>query len=139
MRIVTTGDRLRISDNPYGFWAFDSMFVLGGITALSLSLIAAPTPMAAVVGSVVGLANLAGGVYMIKKEPASIVELDRGARHVRVRRWGVMGNAAKSYPLDALLGAEIETTRPHGRRPGPSPEVCASRRRNWCPSRCSGT
>ena len=110
MRIVNSDGRLRISDNPYGFWAFDSVFVLGGITALSLSLIEAPTPTATVIGSVIGLGNIAGGVYMIKKEPASIVELDRGANQVRVRRWGVMGNAAKSYPLDALLGAEIETT-----------------------------
>jgi hypothetical protein len=47
---------------------------------------------------------------MMKREPASIVELDSDSNQVLVLRWGVMGRAASSYPLHTLLGAEIETT-----------------------------
>jgi hypothetical protein len=110
MRIVTGRGRLTISDNPYPFWAFYSLFILGGIVVLSLSLFESPSPTIAVVGSFIALGNIAGGVYMMKREPASIVELDSGSNQVRVLRWGIAGRAASSYPLHTLLGAEIETT-----------------------------
>jgi len=110
MRIVTGNGRLEIADNPYPFWTFYSLFILGGLTALSLSLSEAPNTTIAVFGSIIGLGNIVGGVYMLKREPASIVELDRGSNQVRVRRWGIMGRAASSYPLHSLLGAELETT-----------------------------
>ena len=111
MRIVTSNGRLKISDNPYPMWAFCSLFVLGGIAALTLSVFKSPSPTVAVLCSVIGLGNIAAGLYMMKREPASIVELDRGSNEVRVRRWGIMGGTTSSYPLHALLGAEIETTR----------------------------
>ena len=60
---------------------------------------------------------------MMKREPASIVELDRSSNQVLVRRWGIMGRAASSYPLHALLGAEIESTQANGWRPGLPPKV----------------
>jgi len=110
MRFVDGSGRLTISDNPYPFWAFYSLFIFGGIAVLSLSLLESPSPAIAVVGSFIGLGNIAGGLYMIKREPASVVELDSGSNQVLVLRWGVMGRAASSYPLHTLLGAEIETT-----------------------------
>jgi hypothetical protein len=59
MRIDTGSGRLKISDNPYPFWAFCSMFILAGVTALTLSLLDTSNPTASVMGCVVGLANIA--------------------------------------------------------------------------------
>ena len=110
MRIVSGGSRLTISDNPYPMWAFYSVFVLGGVTALGLSLFESPGPTTTVLGSIIGLGNIAGGLFMMRREPASVVELDHGADQVRVRRWGIIGSAERSYPLHALLGAHVETS-----------------------------
>jgi len=110
MRIETGSGRLKISDNPFPFWAFCSMFIVAGVTALTLSLLDTSNPTASVMGCVVGLANIAGPLWMMRREPASVVELDRNADRVSIRRWGVFGRAASSYPLRALLGADLETT-----------------------------
>ena len=110
MRIVTAGGRLKIADNPYPFWAFYSLFVLGGMTALTLSLLDRSNLTATLVGFVIGLANVVAALWMMKREPASVVELDRNADRVSVRRWGIMGGARSSYPLRSLVGADVETT-----------------------------
>ena len=47
---------------------------------------------------------------MIKREPASIVEIDKAAGEIRVRRWYPVGKRQKTYPLSALSGAEVEIT-----------------------------
>ena len=110
MRVVTGRDRLKISDNPYPMWAFDLVFVLFGVTALTLSVLDTSNPTASIFGSVIGLGNIAAALWMMKREPASVVELDRGADLVSIRRWGLLGRAASSYPLHALLDASVETT-----------------------------
>ena len=46
MRVETGSGRLKISDNPYPFWAFCALFVLGGMTALSLSPLDTSNPTA---------------------------------------------------------------------------------------------
>jgi hypothetical protein len=63
---------------------FYSFFVAGGLMALVLSLSAAPEWMTTLIGSVIGLGNIAGGLYMIKREPASIVEIDKAAGKVQI-------------------------------------------------------
>ena len=110
MRFVIGSARLTISDNPYPFWAFYCLFIFGGIAVLSVSLLESPNPTVAVVGGFIGLGNIAGGLYMMQREPASIVELDSDSNQVLVLRWGLLGRTASSYPLHTLLGAEIETT-----------------------------
>jgi hypothetical protein len=110
MRTKIYNGRLTVTDNPYPFWVFYCFFILGGVTALALSLLKAQSTALAVFGSIIGLGNIAGGVYMIHREPSSKVELDRGSNQVRVRRRGIMRRVERSYPLDSLLGAEIETT-----------------------------
>ena len=47
---------------------------------------------------------------MIKREPASIVEIDKAAGEVRVCRWHPVGKRHRTYPLSALSGAELEIT-----------------------------
>jgi hypothetical protein len=47
---------------------------------------------------------------MIKREPASIVEIDKAAGEIRVRRWYPVGNRRKSYPLSSLSAVEMEIT-----------------------------
>jgi hypothetical protein len=93
-----------------GFWLFYSFFIAGGSIALILSLTAAPDATTTLIGSVIGIGNIAGGLYMIKREPASIVEIDKAAGEIRLRRWYLVGRRDKTYSLSALSGAEVEIT-----------------------------
>ena len=110
MRARLEGDRLVIRDQPFGFWLFYSFFVAGGSIALFLSMTAAPDATTALIGSVIGIGNIAGGLYMIKREPASIVEIDKAAREIRVCRWYPVGDRRKTYPLSSVSAVEIEIT-----------------------------
>jgi hypothetical protein len=110
VRTRLEANRLIIRDQPLGFWLLYSFFVAGGTIALILSLTAAPDANTTLIGSVIGIGNIAGGLYMIKREPASIVEIDKAAGEIRVRRWYPVGKRYKTYPLSALSGAEVEIT-----------------------------
>ena len=46
MRTEIVNGRLLVSDNPTLFWLFYSFFIMGGCTALYLSLFAAPQDFA---------------------------------------------------------------------------------------------
>jgi hypothetical protein len=98
MRTEIVNGRLVVRDNPTLFWLFYSFFILGGSIAIYLSLSAAPDRLTATLGTTVGLGNLAGGIYMLKKEPASVVEIDPGENQVRVVRWGVTGKKETRMP-----------------------------------------
>ena len=78
--------------------------------ALVLSLSAAPEWTTTIIGSVIGLGNIAGGLYMLRREPASIVEIDKNAGEIRVCRWYPVGKRHKTYPLSNLSSAEVEIT-----------------------------
>ena len=103
-------NRLVIKDQPFGFWLFYSFFVAGGSIALILSLTSAPDATTTLIGTAIGLGNIAGGLYMIKREPASIVEIDKATAKICVRRWYPVGKRRKTYPLSALSGAEVQIT-----------------------------
>jgi hypothetical protein len=103
-------DRLIVKDQPLAFWTFYSVFVGGGVLALVLSLSAAPDRMTTLAGSLIGIGNIAGGLYMIRREPASIVVFDPGSDEIRVRRWYPIGKRETVYPLTALSMAEVETS-----------------------------
>ena len=108
MRTRLEGNRLVIRDQPFGFWLFYSLFVPGGSIALILSLTAAPNATTSLIGSIIGLGNIAGGLYMIKHEPASIVEIDKASGEIRVCRWYPVGKRRKTYPLNSLSAVEVE-------------------------------
>ena len=110
MKARIEGNRLIIKDQPFGFWLFYSFFVAGGSIALILPLTAAPDATTSLIGSIIGFGNIAGGLYMIKREPASIVEIDKGAGEIRVCRWYPIGKRHKTYPLSALSSSEVEIT-----------------------------
>ncbi len=110
MKTRIEGNRLIIRDQPFCFWLFYSLFVAGGSIALILSLTAGPDATTALIGTVIGLGNITGGLYMIKREPASIVEIDKAAREIRVCRWYPIGKRQNAYPLPALSGVEVEIT-----------------------------
>jgi hypothetical protein len=79
-------------ESPYhqrpaiGFLAVLFAFRRRGSIALILSLTASPDETTTLIGSVIGLGNIAGGLHMIKREPASIVEIDKAAGQIRVGR-----------------------------------------------------
>jgi hypothetical protein len=110
VRVRLEGNRIIIRDQPLGFWLFYSFFIAGGSIALILSLTAAPDATTTLIGSIIGFGNIAGGLYIIKREPASIVEIDKGAGEIRVCRWYPVGKRRKTYPLSALSGVEVEIT-----------------------------
>jgi len=76
--------------------------------ALVLSLSAAPDTTTAIIGSVIGLGNIIGGLYMVKREPASIVEIDKASDEVRVCRWYPIGKRQRAYSVSAITGVEVE-------------------------------
>ena len=110
MKTRLEDNRLIIRDQPFGFWLFYSFFVAGGSIALILSLTAAPNATTSLIGSIIGFGNIAGGLYMIKREPASIVEIDKASGEIRVCRWYPVGKRRKAYPLSSLSAVEVEIT-----------------------------
>jgi hypothetical protein len=110
MTIEHKNDRLVVKDQPLGFWVFYSVFVVGGMVALVFSLTNAPDRMMILFGSIIGIGNIAGGLYMIRREPASIVVFDPGAGEIRVCRWYPIGKREKVYPISAPFTADVETT-----------------------------
>jgi hypothetical protein len=110
MTIEHRNGLLIIKDQPLVFWTFYSFFVVGGMVALVLSLSDAPDMMTTLFGSLIGIGNIAGGLYMIRREPASIVVFDPGSDEVRVCRWSLIDKRETVYPISALSIAEVETT-----------------------------
>jgi hypothetical protein len=108
VRTRLEGNRLTIRDQPFGFWLFYSFFVAGGSIVLVLSLSAAPDTTTAIIGLVIGLGNITGGLYMVKREPASIVEIDKASGEVGVCRWYPFGKRQKAYSVSAITGVEVE-------------------------------
>lgn len=92
------------------FWAFSAFFIAGGLMALYLSVSQAPDLLTAALGSVIGLGNIAGGTWMLRREPASVVEVDPSTNQVRVVRWGLIGRRERIHALDTLAGVDIEVT-----------------------------
>lgn len=127
MRTHREGNRLIIRDQPFSFWLFYSFFIAGGSIALILSLTAAPDAMTRLIGSVIGLGNIAGGLYMIKREPASIIEIDKAAREIRVCRWYPVRKRRRTYPLSALSAAEVEITEHSAGGSVYRPRLCFSK------------
>ena len=108
MKTRIEGDRLIIRGQPFGFWLFYSFFIAGGLMALVLSLSAAPDTTTAIIGSVIGLGNITGGLYMVKREPASVVEIDKASGEIGVCRWYPFGKRQRAYSVSAITGVEVE-------------------------------
>jgi len=102
--------RLIIRDQPLVFWMFYSCFVVGGLAALMFALANAPDKMTASIVSIIGIGNIAGGVYMIRREPASILIFDSETGNLLVRRWNPTGRRDSSYPLADISSVRIEMT-----------------------------
>jgi hypothetical protein len=124
MKTRLEGNRLIIRDQPFGFWLFYSFFIAGGLMALVLSLSAAPDWTTTIIGSVIGLGNITGGLYMVKREPASIVEIDKASDEVRACRWSPIGKRQKTYPVSALTWVEVEITEHSEGGPVYRPRLC---------------
>jgi hypothetical protein len=108
MKTRIEADRLIIRDQPFGFWLFYSFFIAGGLMVLVLSLSAAPDTTTAIIGSVIGLGNITGGLYMVKREPPSIVKIDKASGEVRVCRWYPFGKRQRAYSVSAITSVEVE-------------------------------
>ena len=101
--------QLTVKDHPLPFWVFYACFVLAGVAALILVLATAPDRTTALIVSLVGIGNIAGGIYMLRREPASILIFDPKSDKVLVRRWHLTGQTDSIFPLSAVSSVEVET------------------------------
>lgn len=108
MKTSLEDNSLVIRDRPLAFWLFYSFFVAGGSIALVLSLSAAPDTTTAIIGSVFGIGNITDGFYMIKREPAANIEINKAAGEVQVWRWYPFAKRQKAYPISSLSRAAVE-------------------------------
>jgi hypothetical protein len=107
MRTERKQGRLIIRDQPLVFWMFYSCFVVGGIAALILVLKTAPDKVTALVVSGIGIGNIAGGLHMLRREPASILICDPESDRLLVRRRHLTGKRDTVYPLSAVSSVEV--------------------------------
>jgi hypothetical protein len=107
MRTERKKGRLIIRDQPLVFWMFYSCFVVGGIAALLLVLATTPDTTTALIVSIIGIGNIAGGVYMLRREPASILIFDLASDKLLVRRWHLTGKKDTFYPLSSVSSVEV--------------------------------
>jgi hypothetical protein len=84
------------------------MFPLMGCLALFLASATIADALSRAIASGIGLAHIAGGAFLLWKDPASVVELDRPAERLRVKRWGLFGRRTEELPLSMATGAEVE-------------------------------
>lgn len=110
MKIERGKSRLIVKDQPLVFWIFYSCFVFGGMAALILALATAPDKKTALIVSIIGIGNIAGGVYMIRREPASILIFDSETGNLLVRRWHFTARRDSYYPLTNISSVRIEMT-----------------------------
>ena len=110
MKVERRGDRTVVSDNPFPFWVFYGFFVAAGCAAIVLIFSLAATRGQMVIGLIIGIGNVAGGLVMLRREPASIVEADASVGLLRVRRWGLTGRSVKAHPFHAVDRAVVETS-----------------------------
>lgn len=118
MRIIETGSRLVLRDVPIGLWLFGLVFVASGSFVLASPLWAPEwrdfklwVQLAILT---IGVAHLAGGLYVAGKARATVTELDRatnlGSQRVRRlwSRWrGAHGAERTEFALGSARAVEI--------------------------------
>jgi len=110
MHLERTADRLVVKDNPFRFWAFYCTFVFGGCLLLAMALSSSVMTLQLGVSVLIGLGNILGGLLMLKREPASMVTIDRPSNELRVQRWGLAGRSLTRFPLHQVDRAIVETS-----------------------------
>jgi hypothetical protein len=110
MTIKRTGDLLEVRDNPAGFWLFYSFFVLGGGVAVVMGLTALSSGWQSILVVIIGMGNIFGGAYMLRREPASIVRIDLRSKTLSIKRWGVFGRSQISHPINVAKEARLDVT-----------------------------
>ena len=110
MTIKRTEDFLEVKDNPTVFWLFYSVFVLGGGVVIFMGLTLVNSGWQSILALTIGMGNVLGGAYMLKREPASIFHIDLRSKTLHVTRWGVFGRSQVSHPIDAAREARLDVT-----------------------------
>jgi hypothetical protein len=110
MTIKRTGDLLEVRDSPAAFWLFYCFFVLGGGVAVVMGLTALSSGWQSILVVIIGMGNILGGAYMLRREPASIVRIDLRSRTLSIKRWGVFGRSQISHPINVAKEARLDVT-----------------------------
>ena len=105
MTIAQVDGNLVITEHPVPHWLFYGCFFAGGFVALYLSAAAASDIWQTMIGTLVGLGNIAGGLLMIAREPASRVEVDPAAASIQITRWGINGKRVARYAVGEFVDA----------------------------------
>ena len=118
MRIIESGSRLVLRDVPIGLWLFGLVFVASGSFVLTVPLWAPEWRdfqlWVRLAILTIGVAHLAGGLYMAGQARATVTELDRatnrGSQRVRRlwSRWrGAHGAERTEFALGDARAVEI--------------------------------
>ena len=67
MKVETIGERMLVKDNPFLFWFFYSIFVIAGAFCLYMMLSLSPKGFYSLFGILLGIGNIIGGVFMLKR------------------------------------------------------------------------
>ena len=110
MTIRRTEDFLEVKDNPAVFWLFYSVFVLGGGVVMFMGLTLVNSGWQSILALTIGMGNVLGGAYMLKREPASIFHIDLRSKTLNITRWGVFGRSRVSHPINAAIEARLDVT-----------------------------
>lgn len=118
MRIIETGSRLVLRDVPIGLWLFGLVFVSSGSFVLASPLWAPEWRdfqlWVRLAILTIGVAHVAGGLYVAGKARATVTELDRAANRGTLRerrlwsRWrGAHGSERTEFALGDARAVEI--------------------------------
>jgi len=114
MRLHQQRGRLIVRDLPALAWAGHAIFIVGGLLVIALTWAGSSDPSVYSLGLALGLTNILGGLYLMARHPASIVELNPDCGEVRVRRWSPGWKRSHWYSLAALAGVEVEYSERSG-------------------------
>ncbi len=93
-----------------GLWLFYSFFVLGGGVAIIIGLTSRGSGWQSILAVIIGMGNIFGGAYMLKREPASVLHIDLRSKTLSIKRWGVFGRWQVSHPIGVAREARLDVT-----------------------------
>ena len=112
MRIVERDGTLFVRDSPGIRWLLGllflgvgALFVLGPLW-LFADRAAVAWPVRAL-SVLLGGAGVGAGLWVLGGSPYSVLEVDRRTRRVGIRRWGLGGRQARSWPIGEVQGVRL--------------------------------
>ena len=108
VRVVQSGKRIVVRDNPFPFWLLNLTTVFSAVAVFFLAYhhIQSPLPFLAAVA----LAEILFGVglWFLVREPATVCTFDQASDTLTISRWYMIFRTQERYPLRRLRRADVE-------------------------------